>query len=69
MREWTFEMTTANAPNGGYAANWEEMKAENIGYLMGQGRHRQELFCRVYRQRPHGERGFRVHDEFCLDTQ
>ena len=38
MRQWTFENDNGKCPQMDrahfYAANWEEMKAENIGYLL-----------------------------------
>ena len=38
MRDWTFENDNGKCPQMDkalfYAANWEEMKAENIGYLL-----------------------------------
>ena len=37
--------------------------------VLGARRERQKLPCRLYCKRPHGERGFRLYDELCRDTQ
>ena len=42
-----------------YVECWELMKAENHGLILwGECRHREKLFCRVYRQCPHGDKKF-----------
>ena len=70
MREGTFGNDNGKCPQMGYAREyvecWELMKAGNHGLILWrERRHGEKLFCRVYRQRPYGERDFRVHDELC----
>ena len=71
MREWTF--ANDNGPNGNGARLCGALGADERGKprltAMGQGRHREKLFCRVHCKCPHGKRDTRPHDELCPNPQ
>ena len=70
MREWTFANDNGKCPQMDKARNYVERwgadeSRELWSALVGQGRHREKLFCRVYRQRPYGAGNPRPHDKLC----
>ena len=74
LRDWCFAQDNGANPQMKharfYADNFDTMLLDNIGYLLwgsvGTG---QELFRRLYRQRPDGERNPCPHDELCRRPQ
>ena len=58
MRNWTFEHDNGRNPQTETARF----------YVLGRRGDRKKLPCRLYRQRPYGKRGCRLHDKLCNDT-
>ena len=74
MQDWTFANDNGSCPQmknaAGYVARWEQIKdGELRAALVGQGRHWEKLFCRVYCKRPHGAGSPGVHDKLCSNIK
>ena len=74
MRNWTFEHDNGRNPQTEtarfYVESWETMQAKKYRLpVLGRRGDRKKLPCRLYRQRPYGKRGCRLHDKLCNDTE
>lgn len=74
MQEWTFAHDNGKCPQmkqGTFicGALGADERKQLWSALVGQGRHRKKLFCRVHCQCPYGTGNLRPHDKLFCDTE